>query len=186
MRHLERTSAMRVAVACLVLFGLAACSTPEPPRMLSVYNGDDFHFWTAKGDSTIAGQAFVKLPSGQVVTCAGETVLLIPATSYNLELEQNLEKGTGIPVDYDRHALQFEQKTVCDGTGRFAFDGLPHLNWLVVTRVNWQDAPSIPALASVGLSSPTKVGGYLFTEKKLESGTNKVLLTTEDFVKDVE
>lgn len=174
-----RNAISYLAIVGCVLF-LSACSSSEQPHMLSVYSDDDFRFWNGAGEANLAGQAFFKLPSGRVVTCAGEVVTLIPATSYNTEMEQDLEQGLGYPADYARKARQHDRKTVCDSAGHFAFEKLPALNWIILTRVTWQEESDIP------LMSPDAAGGYIFQERKLENGGNKVILTNEDFVKDAD
>jgi len=161
-----------------VLPVLSACSSTERPHMLTPFVDTDFSRWKGTGDASLMGQAFVKLPSGRVVTCAGETVSLLPATGYNMELEQALDQGAGMPDDYSKRARAYDHKTTCDGAGRFSFENVPALNWIVLTRVNWQESSFYP------LMGPEDKGGFLYQEKTLDDGANKVVLTRDDFVKD--
>jgi hypothetical protein len=155
------------------------CAQPGPvPLVLTPFSDNDFARWKQNGTGTLSGQAFVKLPNGRVVTCAGETISLVPATGYNMELEKLLEDGRGYPVNYDRHEHKYDRKTMCDGSGHFAFDHLPALTWLVVTHVTWQEPSRIP------LMSANEKGGYLFAEIELTESANKLTLSNQDFVAD--
>ena len=159
---------------------LSACSSSEPAHMLTPFLDTDFGRWKGPGDASVTGQAFVKLASGRVVTCAGETVSLVPATGYNMEMEQALGQGLGMPDDYSKRAHAYDRKTTCDGVGRFSFENVPAMNWIVLTRVNWQEPSFYPFLG------PNDKGGFLYQEKTLDDGANNVILTKDDFIKDAE
>lgn len=163
----------------LALPGLTACSTPAPHQILTAFHDDDFQTWTRGGTSTLSGQAFVKLPDGRVISCAGETVFLKPAVGYNTELEQLLQTGRGVPDNYDHHERKYDHITTCDGAGKFSFDHLEPLNWLVMTHVRWQETSSMSYF-----SGPSDKGGYLFSEIKIRDGENTILLSNTDFVED--
>jgi hypothetical protein len=164
----------------LALPFLAGCSSGPAYQILTPFMADDFRTWSQAGKETITGQAFFKLPGGQVVTCAGESVSLLPATGYNTELEKLLETGKGYPPNYDRQAHRFDRKAMCDGAGKFSFDGVPHLNWLVVVRITWQEPSSIPYIG------PYDKGGYLFQELQVDDTHTKVTLSNQDFVADTD
>lgn len=162
-------------------------SEPVPPaHMLTAYFDDDFRLWKGAGGAGLTGQAFFKTPDGRIVSCAGDKVTLLPATQYNTELEQYLGMGTGYPADYGRKAHLFNHEAVCDPAGHFQFEKIPAgLNWIVLTRVTWKEEPDLPMVSSViPMMSDGNKGGYLFQEVVLAEGSNKVILSNADFVKD--
>lgn len=170
--------------AFTLLLGLAGCASEPPRQILTPFHDDDFKTWKQSGPYTVTGQAFLKLPEGRVVTCAGEPVSLIPAVGYNTELEQLLETGTGYPSNYERNAHKYDHKAMCDGAGKFSFDGIPPLNWIVVTRVTWQEKSTLSSIPLVG--GPESKGGYLFSEIQVDENHTKVMLSNQDFVADRE
>lgn len=166
------------ALGVLSLLVASGCTSAPPAQILTPFFDGDFATWNKSGPYTVTGQAFFKMPSGQVITCAGENVSLVPAVAYNTELEQHLQRGEGYPPNYDRHAHKYDHKAMCDGAGKFSFDGIPALNWLVVTRVSWQEPSSIPYMG------PDSKGGYLFSEIQVDEAHTKVVLSNQDFVED--
>src|SRR5512141_2878158 len=101
-RHAGRPSPMaarNVLAFAILTMGLAGCSAPPAPApVLTPFKDDDVRFWPVDGAASIEGQASATLADGRRVSCAGETVMLLPGTAYNTELEDLLEKGKGIPA----------------------------------------------------------------------------------------
>ena len=163
------------------------CASGPVHQILTPFLDDDFHTWTQTGPYTVTGQAFFKRPDGQVITCAGETVALMPLTGYTMELSKLLETGHGFPANYERRAHKYDHKAMCDGAGKFHIDGLPALNWLLITRVSWQENGTFSFVPYVG--GPSDKGGWLFQEIEIVSANNapttvKVTLSNPDFVAD--
>lgn len=180
------TAAFRIVPLVAVLLACGCASEPAY-QILTPFHDDDFAIWKQAGPYTVSGQAFYKMPGGQVVTCAGESVSLMPLTGYNMELSKLLESGKGVPANYERRAHKFDKKAMCDGSGRFSFEGLPALNWLLITRVTWQENGTFSFVPYLG--GPTDKGGWLFQEIQIESANNapttvKVMLSNPDFVAD--
>lgn len=175
-------------VFALVLLAFAGGCTLEPThQVLTPFLDNDYQLWRQSGPYTVAGQAFYKQPGGQVFTCAGESVSLMPLTGYNMELSKLLETGKGFPPNYERRAHKYDKKAMCDGSGKFAFENLPALSWLLITRVTWQENGTFSFVPLVG--GPTDKGGWLFQEIQIESANNapttvKVTLSNQDFVAD--
>lgn len=171
-------------IALLVAGG---CASEPAYQILTPFHDDDFQLWKQSGPYTISGQAFYKQPSGPVITCAGESVSLMPLTSYNMELSKLIESGKGFPPNYEKRAHKFDKTAMCDASGRFSFEGLPALNWLLITRVSWQENGTFSFVPYVG--GPSDKGGWLFQEIQIESANNaptrlKVTLANPDFVAD--
>jgi hypothetical protein len=166
----------------VLLLGLAGCASEQSQQIVTPFLDGDFNTWKQPGPYTVTGQAFYKLPNGRVMTCAGEEVLLIPAVGYNTELEQILQTGNGYPANYDRHAHKYEQKAMCDGAGKFSFDKVPALNWILLTRISWQEENMLSSIPYVG--GPTAKGGYLFNELQVDENHTKIVLSNQDFFED--
>jgi hypothetical protein len=174
-----------VPLVALLLAG--GCASEPAFQILTPFHDEDFTTWKQPGTYTVSGQAFYKLPAGQAITCAGESVALMPLTGYNMELSKLLESGKGFPANYERRAHKYDKKAMCDGDGRFRFDGLPALNWLLITRVTWQENGTFAFVPYFG--GPSDKGGWLFQEISIESANNapstvKVTLSNQDFVAD--
>lgn len=191
----------RTARALLVLASattLTACSwvkstvagPAEPIHMTVPYFEDDFRFWKGTGSASLAGEASFKLDDGRVVSCAGQTVTLMPATQYNMELEQAFGKGAGYPPDYNKQAHVYNREAPCDPTGHFRFEKLPYgVKWIVASRLTWQEATDDSTISSItsvvtDIVSEQNKGGYIYQELPLHEGLNTVVLTNADFVKD--
>lgn len=157
-----------------------------PVHMLTPYFEDDFRFWKGTGPAGLTGEASLKRADGRVATCAGETVTLLPATQYNMELEQVLGKGTGYPPDYHKQAHVYNRETACDPTGHFRFEKIPSgVKWIVLTRIAWQETSDVPGISSLtAIVTDTSKGGYVYQELVLHDGSNAVVLSNADFVED--
>lgn len=162
------------AVFALLLAGCAG----DLPQNFTPYSDNDFQAWTGAGPANISGKAFYKMPSGRLVSCAGSAIMLIPATGYNLEAEQSIGMGKGLPENYNRRAFKFVRKTMCDGSGQFSFEGLPSQNWIAYVHLSWQEP------GGMMFWSNNDTGGTLFQEVMLTPGDNKIILSNPDFVAD--
>ncbi len=171
-------------LAALVFVG--GCASGPAYQILTPFHDNDFRLWKESGPYTVTGEAFLRQPSGKVITCAGETISLMPLTDYNLELSKLLESGKGYPPNYDRRAHRYDKKVMCDASGKFTFKNLPALNWLLITRVTWQEDGLLSFVPFVG--GPTAKGGWLFQEVDIADSqpdtTVHVSLTNDDFVAD--
>lgn len=159
-------------LSALVL--LTGCSV-EAPSVFSPYVEDTFHSWMGKGPATLDGQAFYKLPSGRVISCAGSMVSLMPANGYNHEVEQNILSGDGFPDNYNRSAQKYNRQTVCDGYGKFVFKDVPEQNWIVLIHLSWQEANML------GFGKVDQAG-YLVREVMLNAGQNSLVMSNQEFV----
>ncbi len=171
---------MRALLASVCLLILAGCGSSDTFGLFTPYSDNDFSGWTGTGSANLKGQAFVRLPDGRLLTCAGTEVSLKPATGYNMELEEGLNAGKGFAANYNKRAYKYDHKTICDGSGYFAFENLQPRNWIVLTHVAWQKPSSIPFM------SPNDMGGTLVQEIMLQPGDNKTILSNPDLAKDPE
>src|ERR1700683_3015043 len=74
---------------------------------------------------------------GDVKTCAGATVDLLPATTYNLEVVDAARHGHEVLSNRSIEPDKFIKAAVCDAQGNFKFDGLADRSWIVWTNVTW-------------------------------------------------
>ena len=164
-------------IAPLVCFCLAGCASTYVPAypIQTPYRAEDFSAWTGPGQATIKGQAFLKTVGGDVKTCAGATVTLLPATAYNDEIfaAQKTYPGRDLTNIYGE-ADTFNWKSTCDAQGNFEFRNVPVRAWWIKTRVEW----GIP----MGYSTSWQ-GGDLASRVNLRPGENTVYLTGKDEIR---
>lgn len=133
-----------IALSLLV----AGCATTEPPlvSLQSSWDSTKAAHISQSGLNGLKGNAFMRQQGGGVVTCAGSTVTLIPATPYAIERLGHLYGGgdTGFnnirsirftpdPPEYQSMA----RRTTCDSQGNFQFERIPDGEYFVVLSVNW-------------------------------------------------
>jgi hypothetical protein len=91
------------------------------------------------GNSAIVGQAFAKTQGGDVKYGAGNTILLIPLTSYvEQALVLNNKAGAFTKVDLDPRIVDYSKSVVADGTGHFKFTHLAPGRYYIETDIKWQ------------------------------------------------
>ena len=139
----------------LTLAMLAGCaSTPPPPPIeLTAFNPDEVAFIHENGDITVNGSAFLRQRGGDVVTCAGSIVSLIPAGKHAMERMDILYGGIatvsaithrltddpprGFPEDSPEY-LQYRRVTRCDAEGKFKFPNVSVGSYFITTSVEWE------------------------------------------------
>jgi hypothetical protein len=154
----------------------SSCVLTDAAAMHAPFVVGDFAPWAGSGPSSLHGQAFLKTVGGNVKTCAGARVLLLPATPYVDELLA--KKNAGISVDADSRLKSYTRVTICDAQGNFSFAGLPAQRWYVATSVTW----GVPQIDEPG-DQPWETdqqGGKLVQAVALAPGDNQVFLTYRD------
>ena len=127
------------------------------------------------GPASLHGQAFLKTVGGDVKTCAGEKVALLPATPYNNEV---MHSGANNNFENrDARADQYVRYSICDAGGNFSFSNLPAQEWMVLVSVTWGVPTVDPIFHEPEISTQ---GGPLLRSIKLAPGDNSVYLTGED------
>lgn len=140
---------IRVAAAVAVL-ALAGCITQPTKQQVNLIQ--EFDSATAQrligaGPGSIRGSALIRQQGGGVVTCAGQTVVLIPATGYANERMVHLygNTGKGYRPPREDHAFnpdpseyaRLVRETTCDAQGYFSFQRVAEGNFFIVTGVTW-------------------------------------------------
>jgi hypothetical protein len=165
-----------VSTLAIVAGMLAGCAAPkEPYQIQTAYSDADFQPWAGAGAATLKGQAFMKTVGGDVKTCAGDKVSLIPATAYNKEV---LSSGAGNKfANRDARADQYVRETTCDASGSFTFAGVPAQAWMVQSNVTWGVPTVDPIFHQATVSQQ---GGLVLKAVTLAAGDNSVIITGED------
>ncbi len=130
-------SGVLAVVLVLIAIALGGCATPqrqsqpEPEPLRFDY---DLHKpYLGPGPNKVYGQGFLRTNVGGVVTCAGNQVLLLPATPYYSQVKDAYVLGKLRPfLPYG-----YSQKSQCDAEGNFVFSEVPDGIWLFLTEVRW-------------------------------------------------
>ena len=142
-----------IAAAVLATGGLLGCVAPPqyvpPPVWLikSDFNAEQAAAAMRPGPNTIRGSAFMRQGGGGVVTCAGRTVSLIPATRYaddrfagiyTFNADRAAARFRSIRFDpYESGYDKFMVETRCDAQGSFKFEQVADGTFYVETSVSW-------------------------------------------------
>jgi hypothetical protein len=165
------------------------CLFSDASAFNTPFDPSNFTSWSGDGSSNLHGQAFLKTVGGEIKTCAGEDVLLLPATAYVDDLL--VKTGAGVSVSPDSRLMSLSHRTVCDAQGNFSVSRLPAQKWYVLTRVTWGvphiespgEKPGPLASLLLGIRAPPAIdqqGGDLVHSVELNPGDNQVLLTDRD------
>jgi len=161
---------------------IAGCTTVEVP-INSSFSSKDVSWFNSQGTNTIAGSAFLRTKGGDIKTCAGYDVTLLPYSDYasermayiygnanegyrTLGLQRKFEFSNESP-EYSKHS----KTTKCDAQGKFEFNNLPDGDYYVTTGVSWQ--------AGVGAGAELFPEGAMLMKRLTVTGRNtkKVTLT---------
>jgi hypothetical protein len=165
------------AVVLALPLACAGCSARQEPvrqfapsfvQMQTKFDYSEHEPYAKSGKNGIIGQAFLTRQGDGVVTCAGNRVLLMPATSYFREMFWHMIVARSEPkppeTPYPSLKGMF-RRTECDAQGNFSFSEVPDGTWFLLTQVN------------------AAHGGLLITEMTLPNGgTSRVLLTDKHIV----
>jgi len=163
-------------VAPLVL--LSACNAGRGPAPGVGFDPSQANYIRAPGRGVIAGQAFLRDGSGQsnVRYAAGETVRLIPATTYAQTRIKNFYgsvkflPAASIPkVEPDTQYASLTRTTTTESNGRFTFENVAPGRYYLTTQLIWKPK-----------DAHAPEGGAMYEEVTLtgkENGPVKVVLS---------
>ena len=98
------------------------------------------------GTNTIKGSGLIRQQGGGVVTCAGNEVVLIPATAYSTErmkaIYPSAEGGLTVlgEIRFEPNPPEYRttvRTTKCDAQGSFVYDRVADGKFFVVSSVVW-------------------------------------------------
>ncbi len=143
----------------IALFVLVAGCAPQIQTIQTVgkFDPNGVAFIHATGPNTIQGQAFMRQRGGNVVTCAGSDVFLVPRGSYSEErianifgTTQRVARNIAWADAPDAAYWEYMRRTRCDAQGGFVFEDLADGDYFITTVVIWE--------------SPTGYQGSLVTQ----------------------
>lgn len=166
----------------LLLFGASACMTAASPPLHTVTTQFDPASvqWAARdGTNAISGNALLRTVGGEVRTCAGFVVNLIPESPYSTERMTAtfgwLERGfrsVDQPIQLSGEAPGYGdtiRSTRCDAQGDFSFNLVPDGTYYVTAFVVWQ----VP-----GRYFSSNQGGVLMERVAVAGGQTKRIVLT--------
>ena len=133
-RFRKATGMMTAISATFLLVGCA-----QPFTMQSEYRPTDHDWARANGTATLSGEAFLRTRGGDVKTCAGRPIAILPDTAYTKELmAKGISSHFGQPTNFDSRAKGLFRTSQCNAAGKFIFRSLPAGHWIVVANVTWE------------------------------------------------
>lgn len=129
---------------------ISACAT-TPLQTVPLNNTFDpgaISWAESNGKNTIIGSSLLRTVGGDVKTCAGFDVFLIPFSAYSEErirtIYGNTVNGyrsatnlTGLPPEAPAKYAESRRISKCDAQGEFTFPDLPDGSYFVTTTVTW-------------------------------------------------
>ena len=160
-----------------MFLAVGGCVTTEQNIVLSTtFDPKEAAFIHKTGTGRIDGQAFMRQVGGQVVTAAGESVVLLPSVSYTDEIVAAAKaaeaRGPYAPkpkLEADPALKEYAKVTQADATGNFSFDRLGA--WRVLPLYHGE----------VGRSDTTGInnqGGELVERVSLGKGEQRRVIMT--------
>lgn len=156
---------------------ISGCVTVKEVALQNEFNLSEAAYINKDGKNNITGNAFMRQRGGDVVTCAGSDVTLIPATKYAKErmLKMYGSESGGAITSNDTSFVKFKEspeqylamtkKTKCDSNGNFEFNNLADGEYYISTKVIW----------SAGYADQ---GGFLAHKVTLRNGkTEKIIMS---------
>ena len=156
--------------------GRPASQQAEPQRSRTItlstpYDSKEARRKLAPGKNTIRGTASARTPGGDVATCAGKPVTLVPVTAYSSErmfaIYGSDDKGTlrlgqgaappPVITNDDPRYLADHPQTVCTDSGVFVFKDIADGQFFIVTGFTWLTEDKKPQ--GVGLMQRVSVSG---------------------------
>jgi hypothetical protein len=135
------SSALRYRALCAVgLLTLLAACAPAPITLSNRFNPDEVAWSKQRGTAVVRGRDFLRTQVGEVRTCAGLPVTLVPRSAYSQEVTMRAYPTRTVIANPDPAADEFIRRTTCDAQGNFVFHDLPAGEWYLGARVLW-DAP---------------------------------------------
>lgn len=119
----------------ILMLGISGCQSPIH-QMQTRFDETEFSPYATPGSATIRGEAFLKTRGGEVRYGAGNTVTLMPVTSYSREIWQAALQGK--VTDKDPRWEKYIRTTVADGTGKFEFTKLPAGEYFLECPIFWE------------------------------------------------
>lgn len=140
--------AITVLVANLISCGLNNGGRLQVISSSVPYDKASAHRMLQPGPNVIVGNALLRTQGGEVRTCAGELVRLIPATAYVDDVMRqvfgetehgyrSLGTGRSLQLPQPNPAYDDVRSTRCNSNGMFVFTNVADGTFYVMTDVKW-------------------------------------------------
>lgn len=126
--------ALVLLAAALILTGCQVA--PQP--YITAFDPVEYEPYEREGTGVVVGQAFLRTEGGGVVTAAGRTVHLFPATKNSSEFIMRSVIAYERLEPADPRAAKYGRSTIADADGRFRFEGLPAGRYYVTSYISWK------------------------------------------------
>ena len=140
----------------------------SPIAIVSAFDTEEAAYIHQTGEGAVEGRVFVRLWSGEEVSCRDKPVLLVPQTALSRERMAHLYgtvQAAGLRR-HVRHSVKLEmpdprywdymRQAPCEGSGAFRFAGVADGGYFVVGSVSWKETNGWVALT---LMQPVQVQG---------------------------
>ena len=138
MKHKNIYGILGIATIAVVMTG---CGSIPSPTLNQPTSQTEFEYkpYLRTGSGSVSGQAFFVQAGGVVVTAAGRTVTLDPATTTGKEWWAKAGKHYvhSAVVPASPNFKKSRRKTIADADGRFKFRELPAGNYFIRTDITW-------------------------------------------------
>lgn len=139
MKKITALALLLLAAACAPMGGAPPPSQKGVYTVQTAFNPGDFAWSMNQGTASIEGKAMLKGSDGRTRTCAGQLVALTADNAYTREASAAAKTQRYSRIDRDPRYARYRRTTTCDAQGNFAFRHLPHGNWGIGTRVEWEE-----------------------------------------------
>ena len=142
----------------------------------ATFRPEDYVPYQAQGTATLSEEAFVYTREGDDRYVAAQSVMLIPATAYTVEVLDydfmRAKKEIDPPLD---QRLNAAIRTVqADSRGRFAFSNLPSGKYILYTTIYWE----APEYSRYGPYS-SSIGGPMVKTVTIKDGEKQRVMLTK-------
>lgn len=158
-----------------------AVLSAEPARLENRFDRSEVEWIRQAGNSSISGEAFLKLEDGTIKSCSGFNVELLPVAKYssdriartygNTELGQVLLEDN--PPTFTPDAREYHEmvlKSVCNERGEFFFGNIASGAYYVIAFIIWdaEGKDGVPARTGGGVMKRITVEPHSENRIRLE------------------
>lgn len=155
----------RVLVVMLVLLGFTtACSTGKEATKRVSFPEAEYAQLSNTGKGVVTAQVFIKTKAGEILTKAGNKVILNPVTSYSSQWYDTARRKQPLE-DPDPRLLQHVREGITDRSGQVVFRNIPAGEYYLVSPLVWSDV-----YMATGDTATTIRGRFLVRKIEVEDG----------------